>query len=135
MLPPIILTYANSSPFRHCKNVVIDSRTIWLTFVERFDTPESRAYFVSFLKIYIQDLLQKRIVLNPKEYEWKRTVNSAFFLTEVWRRFVAAAEYHVMRPQRKIASSEAATWALRWMNKEEGAREGPAYLVVKVYFF
>jgi hypothetical protein len=135
MLPPTISTHANSPPSRHCKDVAIDSRTTWLTFVERPDTPESRAHFVSFLKIYVQDSLQKRVVLGPKEYEWKRTVNSAFSLTEVWRRLVAAAEYHVMRPQRKIAPSEAATWALRWMSKEEGAREGPAYLVVKVCFF
>jgi hypothetical protein len=134
MLPLIVLTHANNSPFRYCENVAIDSRIIWLIFVECSNASEPQAYFVSFLMIYVQNSLQKRVVLGPKEYEWKQTVNSAFFLTEVWRRFVAAAEYYVMRLQRKTTPSEAATWALRWMNKEKGAREGPAYLVVKVCF-
>jgi hypothetical protein len=71
-------------------------------------------------------------VLSTQEYEWKRTVNSAFYLMDVWRRLVAEAEYHVMRPQRRAFPSEAATWALRWISKEEVAREGLAYIIVKV---
>ncbi|KAK8035693.1 hypothetical protein PG991_001766 [Apiospora marii] len=119
---------------KYCEEVEVDSRTTWLSFAQTPNAPETQAHFVTFLKIYVEDSTQKRVVLGPEECQWKRTVTSAFPLMEVWRRLVAAAEYHVMKKEREAAPSEAGTWALRWICKDEGAREGPTYIIVKLIF-
>ncbi|KAK7972355.1 hypothetical protein PG988_006489 [Apiospora saccharicola] len=119
---------------KYCEEVEVDSRTTWLSFAQTPNAPETQAHFVTFLKIYVEDSTQKRVVLGPEECQWKRTVTSAFSLMEVWRRLVAAAEYHVMKKEREAAPSEAGTWALRWICKDEGAREGPTYIIVKLIF-
>lgn len=72
-------------------------------------------------------------MLDDREYEYKRTLNSAFSLTEVWRRLVASADHEVMKKQRKDEPAQADIWRLKWISKDEGSREGPAYLLVKVF--
>ncbi|RYP64095.1 hypothetical protein DL771_008954 [Monosporascus sp. 5C6A] len=117
-----------------CEDLAIDSQTTWLTFVKRPETAEAQAPFRAFLRTYAETSTQKRPILGPEEYESKRMVNSAFSLTEVWRRLVASGEHHIMRQQRRDYPTQAETWRLRWISKEEGSREGPAYRIVKWLF-
>lgn len=93
---------------------------------------EAQAPFQAFLRTYAETSIQRRSILDSSEYESKRMVNSAFSLTEVWRRLVASGQHHVMRHQRRDCPSQAETWRLRWISKNEGSREGPAYRIVKV---
>ncbi|RYP01717.1 hypothetical protein DL764_006110 [Monosporascus ibericus] len=119
---------------RFCETVSIDNRTAWLRFVAHPETADARAPFKSFLHTYAETSAQKRVVLGPQEYEYKRMVNSAFTVTEIWRRLVACGEHHVMQQHRRDVPSQADTWRLRWISKEEGSREGPAYRIVKWIF-
>ncbi|RYO80969.1 hypothetical protein DL762_007375 [Monosporascus cannonballus] len=119
---------------RFCETVSIDNRTAWLQFVAHPETADAQAPFKSFLRTYAETSAQKRVVLGPQEYEYKRMVNSAFTVTEIWRRLVACGEHHVMRQHRRDFPSQADTWRLRWISKEEGSREGPAYRIVKWIF-
>lgn len=95
---------------------------------------EAQAPFQAFLRTYAETSIQRRSILDSSEYESKRMVNSAFSLTEVWRRLVASGQHHVMRHQRRDCPSQAETWRLRWISKNEGSREGPAYRIVKWVF-
>ncbi|KAI6082452.1 hypothetical protein F4821DRAFT_247161 [Hypoxylon rubiginosum] len=117
-----------------CDDTRGDSRNAWLTFVKHPETSEGQAPFRAFLRTYVETSVQRRPVLDSREYEWKRMVNSAFSLTEVWRRIVASAENHIMRHQRKDYPSQAETWRLRWISKDEGSRQGPAYRIVRWIF-
>ncbi|KAK5633492.1 hypothetical protein RRF57_009206 [Xylaria bambusicola] len=49
-------------------------------------------------------------------------------------KLVASADHEVMNNQRRKDPTQADVWRLRWISKEEGSREGPAYLIVKWIF-
>ncbi|KAI3326529.1 hypothetical protein HD806DRAFT_410130 [Xylariaceae sp. AK1471] len=120
---------------QHCVDIKkVDNQRPWLDFVLRPHDSEAQAPFRSFLRTYVELSVQKRPVLDDREYEYKRTLNSAFSLTEVWRRLVASADHEVMKRQRREDPTQADVWRLRWISKEEGSREGPAYLLVKWIF-
>lgn len=118
--------------YRFCDDLKIDSRNAWLKFVTHPETTEGQAPFRAFLRTYVDTSIQRRSILGHDEYKLERMVKSAFSLTEVWRRLVASGEHHIMRHQRKESPSQAETWRLRWISKDEGSREGPAYRIVKV---
>ncbi|KAI0388289.1 hypothetical protein F5Y17DRAFT_463852 [Xylariaceae sp. FL0594] len=105
-----------------------------LIFAMRSQDANAQAPLRSFLRTYVELSVQKRPVLDAREYEYKRTLTSAFSLTEVWRRLVASADHEVMKRQRREDPAQAEVWTLRWISKEEGNREGPAYLLVKWIF-
>ncbi|KAI1145463.1 hypothetical protein F4825DRAFT_443822 [Nemania diffusa] len=119
---------------QHCNDIGVNSRISWLDFVLRPQDSDAQAPFRSFLRTYVELSVQKRPVLDDREYEYKRTLNSAFSLTEVWRRLVASADHEVMKKQRKDEPAQADIWRLKWISKDEGSREGPAYLLVKWIF-
>ncbi|KAI1093468.1 hypothetical protein F5B19DRAFT_482691 [Rostrohypoxylon terebratum] len=134
-------TLKELSPFclhpRFCKYLGIDSKNAWLTFVQHPETSEAQAPFRAFLRTYVELSMELRVTLDPCEYELKRTVNSALSLTDIWRRLVASGDYYVLRHQRRDYPSQAETcpchtWRLRWISKDEGSREGPAYRIVKL---
>ncbi|KAJ3573686.1 hypothetical protein NPX13_g4609 [Xylaria arbuscula] len=119
---------------QHCDDIKVDNRRAWIDFVLRPEDSNAQAPFRSFLRTYVELSVQKRLVLDDREYEYRRTLNSAFSVTEVWRRLVASADHEVMKRQRRDDPAQADTWRLRWISKDEGSREGPAYLLVKWIF-
>ncbi|KAI0804888.1 hypothetical protein GGR55DRAFT_304735 [Xylaria sp. FL0064] len=119
---------------QHCDDIEVDNRRVWLDFVLRPEDSNAQAPFRSFLRTYVELSVQKRLVLDDREYEYRRTLNSAFSVTEVWRRLVASADHEVMKRQRRDDPAQADIWRLRWISKDEGSREGPAYLLVKWIF-
>jgi hypothetical protein len=57
---------------------------------------------------------------------------------EVWRRLLAAADWFVLRPERralKLAEreAEATRLFLKWI-QEGDRKEGPGFIIVKVYY-
>ncbi|KAI1321134.1 hypothetical protein F5Y16DRAFT_413825 [Xylariaceae sp. FL0255] len=90
--------------------------------------------FRLFFRTYVDLSVQKRPVLDVREYVYERTLNSAFSLTDVWRKLVATADYEVIKNQRRKNTTQADVWRLRWISKKEGSRESPAYLIVKWIF-
>ncbi|KAI1409856.1 hypothetical protein F5Y13DRAFT_192862 [Hypoxylon sp. FL1857] len=117
----------------NCIDVNLDAQRPWLDFVLCPQNSKAQAPFRSFLRTYVDLSIQKRPVLNAQEYLYERTLNSAFSLTEVWRRLVASADHEVIKKQRRKDPNQADVWRLRWISKEEGSREGPAYLIVKIF--
>lgn len=106
----------------------------WLEFVQQPGDPRAQAPFKTFLTTCLDLSKRQEVVLGSQEVEARRTLNSAHSVTEIWRRLVAAAEYHVMQPQRKGNPADANIWRIRWIHKDEGHREGPAYRIVRWIF-
>ncbi|KAI1861508.1 hypothetical protein JX265_009475 [Neoarthrinium moseri] len=119
---------------QHCCDTDSNSQTTWVTFARRPQAPDAQGPFRAFLRAYVESSYQKRLALTSDEYEYVRTVDSAFSVQEAWRRLVASAEYHVMKDLRQKNPAEADTFRIRWISKDEGAREGPAYQIVKWIF-
>lgn len=81
--------------------------------------------------------VKERVVLGPEERAMVRTLNSAYSVIEVWRRLIASADFKVLRGERRALRGrekylEADRLFLRW-EQEGDKRDGPAYLIVKVY--
>ena len=54
-----------------------------------------------FLRAYVQNSERKFPVLEPHEYEYRRTVNSAVTPTERWRQLIAMADSTVLQEKRR----------------------------------
>jgi hypothetical protein len=79
---------------------------------------------------------KERVVLGPEERAMIRTLNSTYSVIEVWRRLIAAADFNVLRPERRALRRQdepekASRLVLKWEQEGE-KREGPAYTIVKV---
>ncbi|KAH6653544.1 hypothetical protein BKA67DRAFT_323734 [Truncatella angustata] len=119
---------------QHCEDASTESVSAWTMFLRNSQSSEGQAPFRAFLRTYVESSVKKTLVLGPEEFVYVRTVDMAFTVQEVWRRLVAAAENHVMSALRQQYPSEASTWRLRWMSKEEGKKEGPAFRIVQWIF-
>jgi hypothetical protein len=124
---------ANKFILSFCESYLeIDYQEAWVNFVQHPETAEAQAPFRSFLHNYVEASVRICVVLDSREYAPRRMVNSASSLTEVWRRLVASADHHIIRQKRRDEPSRSEQWKLRWVSEDEGKREGPTYLMVKV---
>ncbi|KAI0423646.1 hypothetical protein F5Y09DRAFT_348604 [Xylaria sp. FL1042] len=121
-----------NSWIRFCDDYHLRNKDAWITFAHYPERAEAQAPFRGFLHRYVDDLVQKRPILEPEKYKDKQMLDSAHSVTEIWRRLVALAEHCVFKPKRREGGSAAAALKLRWISKEEGERKGPAYRIVKV---
>ncbi|KAI3331203.1 hypothetical protein F4824DRAFT_504220 [Ustulina deusta] len=116
---------------RFCDESGLKSEDAWITFAQYPEKAEAQAPFRGFLHRYVDDSVQIRVTLGSEEYENKRMLDQAHSVVEIWRRLVASAEHRVFKPNRRNGGPEAATLKLRWISKDEGEREGPAFRIVK----
>ncbi|KAI1326324.1 hypothetical protein F5Y16DRAFT_234669 [Xylariaceae sp. FL0255] len=119
---------------RFCDDYDLKNEDVWVTFVHHPERAEAQAPFRGFLHRYVDESVQRRPILGPEEYEDRRMLDSAHSVTEIWRRLVASAEHRVFKQKRREGGPAAASLKLRWISKEEGGREGPAYRIVKWVF-
>lgn len=117
---------------RHCDDAETNSFTAWTNFLRNPQSSEGQAPFRAFLRTYVEASVRKTLVTTPEEFVYVRTVDTAFTVQEVWRRLVAAADTQIMSDLREKFPSEASTWRLRWISKDEGSKESPAYRVIQV---
>ncbi|KAK4210257.1 hypothetical protein QBC37DRAFT_322526 [Rhypophila decipiens] len=116
-----------------CRNV--DPCRFWVDFAREPSAPKVQAPVQAFIHQYVQNSVKERIVLGPEERAMVRTLNSAYSVIEVWRRLVTAADFKVLRGERKALRGrekyeEADRLFLRWEQEGE-KRDGPAYLIVQ----
>lgn len=127
-----LLEQANRLSLRFCDESGLKSEDAWITFAQYPEKAEAQAPFRGFLHRYVDDSVQIRVILGSEEYENKRMLDQAHSVVEIWRRLVASAEHRVFKPNRRNGGPEAATLKLRWISKDKGEREGPAFRIVKV---
>ncbi|KAF2740766.1 hypothetical protein EJ04DRAFT_558741 [Polyplosphaeria fusca] len=77
----------------------IDPNQIWLGLCH--GTEDAINYCRLYLNSYVEDSVQKFVVLRPEEYESRRTVNSASTVIQCWRELIAQADSTVLLDKRR----------------------------------
>ncbi|KAH8891472.1 hypothetical protein GQ53DRAFT_147693 [Thozetella sp. PMI_491] len=117
------------------KSLGVDPFRFWVDFARDPSAPMVQALVQAFLSEYVRTSTKERVVLGPEERAMVRTLNSAYSVIEIWRRLVAAADFKVLRKERKALMAdekylEAEKLFLKW-EQEGNKQEGPAYLIVR----
>jgi hypothetical protein len=108
----------------------IDSARVWEDFLKQRDKATEAIHI--FLTSYVRNSLRMRFVLDARERAKVRAVTHALTVVEVWRRLVAAADFHIMVPKRRAQPNKARFWRLQWLHDVEGSIVGPGFKVVAV---
>jgi hypothetical protein len=113
-----------------CRLSGIDSDQVWEDFLLLRDTATEA--IKAFLKGYVQNSTQMRIVLDARERVEEPAVRHAVTVVEVWRALISAADSYVMEHKRRAQPKRARFWRLQWFAFIEGRVRGPAFALVLV---
>jgi hypothetical protein len=112
------------------KVLELDPDAVWLDLCQNRDLAKDRCR--AFLRRFVTDSVQRVPTLGPEEYEWKRTVNSANTLLNVWRCLVAQADSTVLLAKRQKDPSNRDTWRLKFLDHTNRQGHGPVFEISKV---
>ncbi|KAK1975228.1 hypothetical protein LZ30DRAFT_638987 [Colletotrichum cereale] len=102
----------------------VDPEETWVDLCRRVETATKTCQ--SFLRWYIEESIEQRVCLGKEEYEWKRTVNSAVTIMEVWKSLLAYADANVLQKKRTEDIANEFTWTLAFRDGKRRAT-GPVY--------
>ncbi|KAF2191615.1 hypothetical protein K469DRAFT_746890 [Zopfia rhizophila CBS 207.26] len=80
---------------------------------------------MAYSKRYVEESVEKSVVLGPEECEWRRTVNSASSVTQYWRELIAEADATVLRDKRRKDPKNFAKWRLKFLSHTHQRGQGP----------
>jgi hypothetical protein len=120
-----------SSVSRYFKDVVnIDPDQIWIDLCDGTEMAIARCQ--SFLTACIENSFRKFVVLGPEEYEYRRTLNSATSVTQIWRNLIALADCEILAPLRRKDRANQARWRLKFVDHSKQRGTGPVFEISKV---
>ncbi|KAK2006506.1 hypothetical protein LZ32DRAFT_622904 [Colletotrichum eremochloae] len=102
----------------------VDPEETWIDLCRRVETATKTCQ--SFLRWYTEESIEQRVCLGNEEYEWKRTVNSAVTIMEVWKCLLAHADANVLQKKRSEDIANESTWTLAFRDGKRRAT-GPVY--------
>ncbi|OCK91338.1 uncharacterized protein K441DRAFT_223485 [Cenococcum geophilum 1.58] len=112
--------------------IEIDPDRVWLDLCRGIE--EAKDYCRAFLWSYVEDSGQKLVVLGPKEYEYRRTVNSASSVTQCWRELIAEADSTVLRKRRDEEPDKENLWRLKFLDHTNQRGRGPVFEISRWIF-
>ncbi|KAF2731199.1 hypothetical protein EJ04DRAFT_16250 [Polyplosphaeria fusca] len=109
-----------------------DPDSIWLDLCR--GTEHAKNYCRLLLRSYVEESVEKFVVLGPEEYEWRRTVNSASSVTQYWRELIAEADATVLRDQRRKDPENYDKWRLKFLSHTHQRGQGPVFEISQWIF-
>jgi hypothetical protein len=112
------------------ENVVrADPDQIWIDLCH--GTEQAVAYCQAFFRSCIENSVRKFVILGPREHEYRRTLNSAAAVTQIWRNLIAKADSEVLALQRRKDRANQSFWRLRYVDHTKPS-SGPVSDISKV---
>jgi hypothetical protein len=112
------------------KNIVrADPDQIWIDLCH--GTEQATAYCRSFFRSCIENSWRKFVILGPREHEYRRTLNSAAAVTQIWRNLIAMADSEVLAIRRRKDRANQSFWRLKFIDHTKRA-SGPVFEISKV---
>ncbi|MCJ1426159.1 hypothetical protein MMC29_004061 [Sticta canariensis] len=84
--------------------------------------------------LFVEESMQKFVVLGPEEYVWRRTVNSASSATQCWRELIAQVDANILNDKRREDPAKYNHWRLRFMSHTHQRAQGPVFEISRWIF-
>ncbi|OAG09319.1 uncharacterized protein CC84DRAFT_1171913 [Paraphaeosphaeria sporulosa] len=110
----------------------MDPNQIWLGLC--LGTEEAINYCRLYLHNYVEDSVQKFMVLGPEEYEYRRTVNTASIVIQCWRELIAQADSTVLLDKRREDLGNYQLWRLKFIDHTNQRGQGPVFEICQWIF-
>lgn len=108
----------------------IDPNQIWLGLC--LGTEEAINYCRLYLHNYVEDSVQKCVILGPEEYQDRGTVNSASTVIQCWRELIAQADSTVLLDKRREDPGNYQQWRLKFIDHTTQRGQGPVFEICQV---